>query len=137
MTGISPRLRTALNCQRREMFAEAEPSYLAWESEALELVRSQDDRDLTKAAVRSTWIGWVGEPPDDWRDQVPQLVAAAVESLAKGIAEERGRAVWASDDFIRRTIMTFQRRSLWSFGPRGAAKVLCRVAALAHQGVLQ
>ncbi len=137
MNKISPRLRTALNRQRREMFAEAQLGYLAWESEALGLVRDHDDRNLTRAAVRSTWLGWAGEPPDHWPDQMPQLVAAAVESLAKGIAEERGRAAWMSDEFMRRTIMTIQRCSFWHISPRSATKMLCRVEELGHHGGFQ
>ena len=137
MTPISPRKRKALLRQRIEMFADVEGDYLAWECEALPLVSETNDSDLASAVIRSTWITWAGEPPPEWRDLVPELVEVGVAALDQGIANERGRAAWANDQLLRRTIVVLQRRSLFHITPRKAAKALCRIESLVHQGVRQ
>lgn len=137
MSRPSPRLRKALMRQRHEMFAETEGSYLAWECEALELVPQPDALGLAKAVIRSTWIAWAGEPPANWREQIPTIVEAGLTTLAQGIANERGRTPWANDQLLQRTIVVLQRRSLFHISPRKAAKALCRIESLVHQGVRQ
>lgn len=137
VTSISPRLRKALMRQRHEMFAEAEGDYLAWECEALRLATPPDDSGLAKAAIRSIWIDWAGELPDDWRDQILTMVEAGVTTLAASIANERGRAPWINDKMLQRTIVVLQRRSLLHISPRKAVKALCRIESLVHQGVRQ
>lgn len=137
MTPISPRKRKALLRQRIEMFADVEGDYLAWECEALQLVSKTNDSDLAIAVIRSTWITWAGEPPPEWRDLVPALVEVGVAALDQGIANERGRAPWANDQLLRRTIVVLQRRSLFHITPRKAAKALCRIESLIRQGVRQ
>lgn len=137
MTNVSPRLRKALMQQRMEMFAEAEVDYLEWECEALQLLAPSESPNLTKAAIRSTWISWGGELPAKWRECLPEEVSQRVTSLMNGIANERGRAPWATDSLLERTICVIQRRSLLHIYPRNASKVLCRLDALAQQGVQQ
>lgn len=137
MTSISPRLRKALMRQRHEMFAETEADYLGWECEAFRLAAQPDDSGLAKAVIRSTWIDWAGELPTDWRDEIPMMVEAGLTTLAEGIANEHGRAPWANDQMLQRTIVVLQRRSLFHISPRKAAKALSRIESLVHQGVRQ
>jgi hypothetical protein len=133
----SPRLRNKLMEQRREMFAETEGDYLGWECEALQLVPQPDVPSLAKAVIRSTWIAWAGEPPANWREQMPTMIEVGLATLAKGIANERGRTPWANDQLLQRTIVVIQRRSLFHISPGKAAKALCRIESLVHQGVRQ
>lgn len=121
--------------QRKEMFAEVEQHYLQWEHDALRLTPNHDDQHLSKSAIRCIWIDWAGELPEDWRERLPSLVEAAVAALTEGVAVERGRVPWVDDQLLLRTICVIQRRSLFPITTRKAAKMLCRVASLAQQGV--
>lgn len=137
MSSISPRLRKALMRQRQEIFAETEGDYLGWECEALRLATQPGDSGLAKAVIRSTWIDWAGEPPIDWRDQIPMMVEVGLKTLAEGIANKRGRAPWVSDQMLQRTIVVLQRRNLFHISAWKAAKALSRIESIVHQGVRQ
>ncbi len=132
---INPSLRKKLIRQRQELFAEAEENYLGWESQALDLMQGLGSPSLVNAAVRANWLEWAGEPPARWREKLKPLVEADLAILAKGVAAELGTAPWINDPLLQRSILVLQRRSLSRISARKAAKALCRIASLAHQGV--